>query len=272
MSDSTGFDIEALFLNSRHGRLFCVYRAPLAPKAGIVYVHPFAEEMHKSRRMAALQARRLAQMGCAVLHVDLLGCGDSEGDFGDASWAIWRDCVIDAYAWLAARAPGPLYVWGLRLGAALAAEVSTELPALAGLLLWQPVANGESFLNQFLRIKLAAEMLGEGKSQTGTKELRRQLGSGEAVEVGGYRLAPGLAMGIDALRLGKLPVRAPVRWLDVAAELSPASAAVATAWANGGTPVAQAAVAGEPFWVTQEITECPNLLDATTQAFAEMLP
>jgi alpha/beta superfamily hydrolase len=40
--------------------------------------------MNKARRMAALQARALAALGYGVLLLDLHGCGDSSGDFGDS--------------------------------------------------------------------------------------------------------------------------------------------------------------------------------------------
>jgi len=57
----------------------------------VVFAQPFVEEMNKSRRMAALQARALAGQGWAVLLPDLLGCGDSPGDKGDARWTAWVD-------------------------------------------------------------------------------------------------------------------------------------------------------------------------------------
>ena len=50
-----------------------------AVRARVLYLHPLAEEMNRSRRMAALQARALAAAGCEVLQPDLLGCGDSAG-------------------------------------------------------------------------------------------------------------------------------------------------------------------------------------------------
>ena len=38
-------------------------------RGSVLYVHPFAEEMNKSRRMVALQSRMLAEKGFAVMHV-----------------------------------------------------------------------------------------------------------------------------------------------------------------------------------------------------------
>ena len=81
-------------------------RAGQTPLGAVLYIHPWAEEMNKSRRMAALGSRALAAQGWAVLQVDLLGCGDSSGDFGDATWEAWLDDVTQAAQWLRARHPG----------------------------------------------------------------------------------------------------------------------------------------------------------------------
>src|SRR5690349_8930312 len=113
--------LEAFFLPAERGNRFCVVNRPARETRGaILYVHPFAEEMHKSRRTAALQARRLAELGYVVLQIDLLGCGDSAGEFGDARWDIWQSDVQAGLAWLKARVDAPLALWGLRLGAMLA--------------------------------------------------------------------------------------------------------------------------------------------------------
>ena len=82
-----------LFIDGTAGRLFAIYLAPApeAPRRGaVLYLPPFAEEMNRSRRMVLLQARRMVELGYQVLIVDLYGTGDSEGDFADARWAIWR--------------------------------------------------------------------------------------------------------------------------------------------------------------------------------------
>jgi len=83
-----GGPFEPFFLPASRGERFCIFHpAAGALRGAVLYLHPFAEEMNKSRRMAALQSRMLAARGIAVLQIDLFGCGDSSGDFGDASWA-----------------------------------------------------------------------------------------------------------------------------------------------------------------------------------------
>lgn len=266
--------IDPFFLEGANGALFCLYLAPAenTPRAGVLYLHPFAEEMHKSRRMAALQARAMARAGYAVLQVDLTGCGDSAGDFGDATWEKWRADATSAHAWLAAQITGPITLWGLRLGASLAVDVAPSLARIHRLLLWQPVLNGEQFLTQFLRIKLASEMLGEGQAQSGTKELRARLEAGEPIEVGGNMLSPGMARGLSALQLAALRPPCEVEWMEVGATasdgISPASSRVVDTWLTDNAIVRTQTVLGEPFWVTQEITECSAAIIATLRALS----
>lgn len=269
MPDST-IHIEPFFLESARGPLFCISLKPnTKAHGGILYLHPFAEEMHKSRRMAALQARAFARAGYAVLQVDLTGCGDSAGDFGDARWDAWLDDARIAHAWLTEHACGPITLWGLRLGASLAVQAAQNLSGITRLLLWQPISNGEQFLTQFLRIKLASEMLSEGQAHSGTKSLRTQLEAGASVEVGGYLLSPAMARGLADLKLADLRPPCSVDWIEVGAaesdDIAPAGRRVAEAWRAAGIAVHTRTVQGEPFWVTQEITECPALLETSVQ-------
>jgi exosortase A-associated hydrolase 2 len=263
------FEIEPFFLEANGRRLFALHLYPDAPPQGaVLYLHPFAEEMHKSRRMAALQARRFVAQGLAVLQIDLTGCGDSEGDFADATWERWREDALAAYAWLHQRWNGPTRLWGLRLGATLAAEVaSLAEPGPAGLLLWQPVLQGAQFLTQFLRIRLGSDMLASGRAQTGVDALRAQLLAGEIVEVGGYGLAPNLAAGLEQLRLAAFTPPCPVTWIEMAAApdrpFPPGAARMAQTWRDAGLEVHTRIAAGANFWVTQEITESRELLEAS---------
>lgn len=260
--------IDPFFLESPRGPLFCIYLAPSnsVPKGCVLYLHPFGEEMHKSRRMAALQARAFAARGYAVLQIDLTGCGDSAGDFADASWSAWRDDARLAHAWLYAKNAQAITLWGLRTGALLAADLASVLNPSA-LLLWQPVTDGNLFLNQFLRIKLASEMLSDGQAKSGTKDLLAQLESGQGVEVGGNMLSPAMARELGALKLATMTPACPVHWLEVGAttaeQLSPAAQRVADAWRANGAQVQSQSVIGEPFWATQEITECLPLIEAS---------
>ncbi len=111
--------MELFFLAGSRGALFAVYHPPAAgmtSRSGVLCAPPFAEELNKSRRMIAQQARRLAAAGFGVLIPDLYGTGDSAGDFGDARWEIWREDLARCAVWLRQRGHESLILWGVRLG------------------------------------------------------------------------------------------------------------------------------------------------------------
>ena len=269
---SSAIRIEPFFLDSPRGPMFCIYSAPAAMpiKGAVLYLHPFAEEMHKSRRMAALQTRALAAQGHAVLQIDLTGCGDSAGDFADASWSAWLNDASMAHDWLAEKSAKTVSLWGLRTGALLATHLAQQLPAIQHLILWQPVNDGSLFLNQFLRIKLASEMLSEGQSKSGTKELLSQLDAGNGVEVGGNMLSPEMARELGSLKLATMLPTCSVTWLEIGAEdslnVTPASQKIVATWQASHAEVHTNTIKGDPFWITQEIAECPALIHATLES------
>ena len=262
--------LDAFFLPVGPGQRFCILNAPAgAPRRSVLYAHPFAEEMNKARRMAALQARRLAAHGCAVLQIDFHGCGDSSGDFAEARWESWKRDLQAGLSWLRERFRVPVTLWGLRLGASLAAEAAQD-DGIDHLLLWQPVINGSQFLTQFLRLRLAAEMLAAEAASTPNRQLAEELARGRSLEIAGYELHPDLARALERIRLDSVvPAAKQVDWIDVVADASqplrPPTRRVLDAWRAGGVRVNSAQVAGEPFWSTIEIAECPELLERTCE-------
>lgn len=267
---------EPFFLKADSGERFCLYHAPLSGtecRGIFLYVHPFGEEMNKSRRMAALQARAFAEIGFGVLQMDLFGCGDSSGDFADARWNIWKRDLALARTWAENRAAAPICLWGLRLGALLALDFArNSKKKVDQIILWQPVISGESFLTRFLRLQLANEMLVKGHEKTGgTSALRSSLRAGKPLEVAGYELAPDLAAAIDGLKAAELAVTSSrIHWFEIVAEqgrtIAPAGAKVVTAWKENAIDLHLHLISCSPFWATQEISECPELVSATTNA------
>ena len=248
----------------------------------VLYIHPLAEEMNKLRRMAALQARALSATGFAVLQIDLLGCGDSSGDFGDATWSAWIDDVLAACQWLrrqptsvdcaGSAKPVPLWLWGLRSGCLLAADAAGKLPEPCHFLLWAPASAGKPLLQQFLRLKVAGDMLA-GNARGVMDGLRAQLAAGNAVEVAGYALNPALASGLEQAALNPPGASARVEWLELstrdAATLTPVAAQAQARWQQAGYSVRSHLVTGPSFWQTAELEDAPALITATLAAMVE---
>lgn len=266
---------EAFYLPVADGERLCIWRAPAngSLRGRIVHVPAFAEEMNKCRPMTALAARRLAAEGFGVLQIDLLGCGDSSGDFGDASWDAWIADILAAIAWTDGHGDAPLWLWALRGGAPLASAVTHANDQITSLLLWQPVLSGRTHLTQFLRMKLTADMLNDKSAGGGTQALRGQILQGMNVEVAGYRIPPALAAGMDGADIAFANTVDSVVWLEVGASantpLRPASQAAVDALRNRGAYVTAETVTGASFWQTVETEVCPALIDATAVAMAK---
>lgn len=262
--------LRVAFMSGRGGRLH-VTSFPVDPSRAhgvVIAVAPFAEEMNKVRRMMALQARRFQTEGYAVVLQDPLGCGDSGGDFADATWATWiadlQDCVEEE----AQRFGVAPVLWGVRLGAVMASEVARRALDCERLIFWQPVTSGDQALNQFLRLRIASELASAERERVA--DLRERLAAGEALEVGGYEIRPELALPLAQATLAPPPRGGIVDWFELSAAtrvaLSPGAARAVESWRQSGWRVSAHCIAGDPFWATQEIAVVPELIERTAQA------
>ena len=259
---------EPFYLPLQRGRRFCVrYSASATSRGSLLFVHAFAEEMNKSRRMVALQSRALAECGFSVLQIDLYGCGDSDGDFGDADWSQWRDDVADAMRWWHTESGHAPILWSMRAGCLLACEAASAVGA-EQFLFWQPQPTGAQALQQFLRLRIAQEAFGSSTlPRVKTQDLREALARGQSLEVAGYLLAPGLALGLESATLS-LPTHATrVAWIEIVPDADTAVRPLAESrindWRNTGLDATLHAIQGPAFWQTQEIAESAPLVDAT---------
>lgn len=265
-------DIKPFYLDGARGPLFAVYYPPLgapSPLGDVLVAPAFAEEMNRCRAMVALQARELARVGIGTLVLDMFGTGDSAGEFAEGSWSAWREDLCRGVEWLRHAGNGCRTMWGIRLGALLASEIALGDAAIERLLLWQPVLDGKTFLTQFLRIRIAAELEQNGGIKS-TDELRRMCAAGESIEVSGYRIAPRLMEEIDAARW---PDPARLRgkhltWFEVLAAADsivprPSTKALEACKA-AGVRVDFETVVGPAFWQVHEREVAPSLIAAGT--------
>lgn len=278
MSDNSNWgELNPLYLDGAAGKLFAVYYAPpetMAARASVLLVPPFAEEMNKSRHVYASLARSLCGRGYGVLSFDLFGTGDSAGDFADARWDIWLEDMHTAVRYLEDHvAPRPVLL-GLRFAALLSFAYLRLAPqAIASWHGWQPVTDGKSMLNQFLRLRLAAGMAAGTNEKETTAGLRARLSAGETLEIAGYSLTPELAAAIDAQTLNApFPHGAPsMHWWEICSDrratLSPASQRAIDGLRAQGLHVETHQVSDAPFWTLPEITPAPALLAATLKGF-----
>jgi exosortase A-associated hydrolase 2 len=202
---------------------------------------------------------------------DLYGTGDSEGDFADADLTTWRSDLGRVASWSAADGTPIVAMLGIRLGCALGASVveSGAIGPLRAAAFWQPVFDGARFLQQFLRMRLAASLAQDRKETIA--DLRQHLARDEVLEVGGYGLSGELARNLDSLvvpqrlagALGRLA------WIEVVRDVAASPPVMATklleSTVAAGGHVAMQAHAGEPFWATTEIISNRQIVDASVE-------
>jgi exosortase A-associated hydrolase 2 len=269
---------------------FCIYHPPQINLTEghilgmVLYVHPFAEEMNKSRQMAARQSRELAQAGFAVLQIDLSGCGDSAGEFAEATWETWIQDIRDGYRWLELNVGPdllttnniPLWLWGLRAGCLLAVEASQQLNRACSFIFWQPSLAGKIELTQFMRLQRASNMLnGTGAD---TKKNVPVLSINESsIDVLGYTLSPELARGFTQATLSPPPKIKPNQhlvWLEMKSsehtEFSPASTEMLKHWHETGINTVNHLVKGPSFWRSTEILHSSELIALTCSSISAL--
>ena len=273
MPEAGAAAIEPFFLDSPEGPLFAIHHrpGPGRPWVGnVLCCMPFNEEMNRCRTMVTLLAQRLAGAGIGLLVVDLLGTGDSAGEFSDARWDTWLDNLEAGRLWLTGQTGGCTALLGIRLGAILAARVHARHadPSVA-LAFWQPVADGGTHLTQFMRVRIAASLDRPDLPKETTASMRAQWAQGESVEIAGYALHPALASAIDGARLDASPLPAGTRvlWLEQQSEpgagLGPASSKLLARWPGASVKTDAQTFAGPPFWQMHERALAPAAADAT---------
>jgi exosortase A-associated hydrolase 2 len=243
----------------------------------VLVAPPFAEEMNKSRKMLADVGRALCGHGIATILVDLYGTGDSEGEFREATWARWIDDLARAAEWAAAEGWSVEGLLGVRLGCILGAEAArAAIGSISRTVFWQPVADGERFLAQFLRLRVAASMMEGPRESVG--ELRQMLHEGTSVEVAGYELGPELAEALSGLSLAdSLGTQlGALHWMEVVrdreAPVPTGSQALIDTARSRGLDVHAHTCVGDPFWTSTEIVRIPELVDLTVAALAADAP
>lgn len=227
----------------------------------------FAEEMNKSRAMVSAQARVMAAQGFTVVVPDYFGTGDSQGDFSEASWQDWLDDMRFCQQWLEQQYGTETIFWGLRLGALMALELASSTNT-SKLILWNPVLQGEQFIQQFLRLRLANSMI-YGDSKEKLADLKLLLEQEGCLEVAGYQLSADLVKQISEVkaRTLHLPQVKNVLWTDLttnAKPLAPVAETLVDQWKAADITVVAKAVMGPQFWNTQEISRADSLIEVTS--------
>jgi uncharacterized protein len=185
------------FIEGHQSRLFSFLHEPESsrPELALVLSHPFGEEKLWSHRVLVSFARELVARGHAALRFDYMGAGDSEGELRDSSMETHMGDLRASINHLRARVGTQcrIGVAGLRLGATVAALLADHTAAdslIDGpLILWDPITNGDAYMQELLRSHLGTQLAVFGRVVEGRDALKDRMARGESVNLDGYDLA-----------------------------------------------------------------------------------
>jgi exosortase A-associated hydrolase 2 len=274
-------DIKAEFKQFPSARLFCLKTSKKSSQASrvVLLVPPFAEEMNKSRKMMSLLLAQTASESTCGYLFDLYGTGDSEGDFSQATWDIWRANLIDMLDFIGAQeGVEQISIVAIRSGALLVNSVLADETAssdkIKSIHYWNPVFNASLFIGQFLRLKLAANMMRNDGPKVGVKELRQQLQDEGSLEVAGYTLNSDLISGMEGAVITLPPSLSELalHYYEISSlgQITPGLMKKISEVGGSAERRFTHVVEGAQFWSTQEIAINESLLDLTKKhLFAE---
>jgi exosortase A-associated hydrolase 2 len=150
-------------------------------KECVVLCPPIGTEFLRSYRAFRQLASMLAREGYDVLRFDYFGTGDSAGDCTEGSIQRWKTDIKVAMEELRdLSGVANVSLVGLRFGATLASLVAQEEP-LSKLVLWEPVIDGEEYLQDRLATNSSYETEVEHD-----EVVRKALAANEPVGIMGF--------------------------------------------------------------------------------------
>ena len=268
------------FLSSaQNSQIFLAQYIPTKTHANgraVILIPPFAEELNRSKRMYVLCARLLASQGVHVVCFDFVGTGDSYGDWGSYCVADWKTNLLDVYQFVREAGFTDISFLAVRFGALLAADtLVSEKLAIDKCIFWDPIEDGEVFMRQLMRMKMAAAMAEESKKIT-TKELQAEIDQQGYLEIGGYHIDHAMVDDVNRLKLSgtieSVISSSALHWMTLGRvnRANSADNIPTCVPQNLSEKLTIHTIIDTKFWMQQEVTIAPALLRATSKLFANV--
>ena len=232
---------------------------------GVVFCDAFEDERRTTCLAMTRLAREVAARGFAALRFDYWGCGDSPGDFADATVSTRLADIRSASAFLRAEAGvRKLCLLGLRFGATLASQAAEGTADCAALVLIQPEPDGKAYVDSLIKRKLVRGMItrAQGGEQVG--------GAGaDVIDLDGYALTQRTVkeMRECIIAPGRVAFRGPVLVVQISfnESIRPEARAVCAAYEGAGAKVDVRALVMPPLWSRIDVTATEALNEAVGQ-------
>lgn len=129
--------------------LFYPANSQMVSDTAILLCYPIGQEYIRSHWAFGQLATLLASQGLPVLRFEYYATGDSSGESSEGSVAQWKeDVVLACNQLLSLSGARKVSIVGLRFGATIASLAVNEGLAVQDLILWDPVINGQTYLEE----------------------------------------------------------------------------------------------------------------------------
>jgi alpha/beta superfamily hydrolase len=193
--------MEPFYFGSHNRQLFGAYHTPVgaSKSEGVVICPPLFAEFLRCHTCLRRIAEQLSEIGYDVLRFDYFGTGDSAGRFDETDVHGSLDDIEAAISELVAISGArKISLIGVRFGATLATRVALGRQ-IARLILWDPIVEGASYLEQLRRTH--ERLLAAHRNVFGGEA---DLDSGDTRELVGYPVSAQLLASIEAMTLPNL--------------------------------------------------------------------
>lgn len=146
-----GPELEPLYFGPSRSLFGCLHlpQGTLQRGCGVVICPAIGPEYIRCHRSLRVLAAMFARAGYPVLRFDHFATGDSLGEGEEATLARWLDDIVDAVRFMRGRyRVTRLTLLGVRVGATLAVRHMLERGGVERLVLWDPVVNGQRFIDE----------------------------------------------------------------------------------------------------------------------------
>lgn len=147
---------EAFYFGTTSQKVFAIYDPPAGGAGQVLTVICPPLFFDYSRTQVALRelSVTLAQKGQHVIRFDYRGTGDSSGDLEQVAVSDWLEDIANAvHEGCEIAAPRVVRLLGVRAGALLACKSVGASAIVQRLVLWDPVANGISYVRSVQRVQ-----------------------------------------------------------------------------------------------------------------------
>jgi pimeloyl-ACP methyl ester carboxylesterase len=195
--------VNPYFFGSSRKQLFGIHHPPTksaaARSSGILLCYPFGDEYMRTHKAIRQLTMMLAKAGYHALRFDYFGTGDSAGAGEEVTVEQWlEDIAVAADELKESSGVARVSLVGLRLGAALAAQVATTRPDVEDLVLWDPVVAASRYVEELMAAPFSS-VDPEGAADAAT------LGAA------GFPVPPALRKGFEGLDLCRMDLTGPRR-------------------------------------------------------------